>query len=118
MKERNDVTIEAILERYPRIVAHLIAESLGYFTPRGAANAILHYLRKQPFPCEWYSWIGYQAYGRWPDDKELIEIGAKILAGAIRYRRTHKGYMKSYKLARALIEAEKKGKGPVFASWF
>jgi len=62
--------------------------------------------------------MGKQKYGHWPNDKELIEIGAKILTSAIRYRHTHRGYMKSYKLARALIEAERRGKGPVLASWF
>lgn len=30
-----------IMKKYPRIVAHLITESLGYFTPKSAANAII-----------------------------------------------------------------------------
>jgi hypothetical protein len=115
--EAKALTIEQILERYPRITAHLIAESLGYFTPRGAANAILHYLRKQPFPCEWYSLIGYQTYGRWPNNEELIQIGENVLAAAIRERHRHCGFMQWYSAARALVEAEKQGQGPILASW-
>jgi len=122
--KKKDLTIEAVLRCHRRIVAHLVAESLGYFTPRGAANAILHYLRRKPFACEWYSWIGFKKFGRWPDDEELIEIGASVLNRAIRNRAYHRGYMASYARARALVEAELKaaeeGRGPVcvLASWF
>lgn len=45
---------EEVLQRFPRLVAHLICESLGYFTPLSAANALLHYRENQPFWCEWY----------------------------------------------------------------
>jgi len=31
-----------VLHRLPYLVAHLIAESLGYFTPQSAANAIAY----------------------------------------------------------------------------
>jgi hypothetical protein len=36
-----ELNTEDAIRRWPRIVAHLIAESLGYFTPEGAANALL-----------------------------------------------------------------------------
>jgi len=111
-------TIERVLDRYPRIVAHLICESLGYFTPRGAANAIAHYKNRRAFRCEWYDWIGRQKYGRWPTEKELIEIGADILRRAIKTRHYHTGYMNSYARAKAEVEAELEGHGPIFASWF
>jgi hypothetical protein len=37
-----ELNTEDTIRRWPRIVAHVIAESLGYFTPEGAANALLH----------------------------------------------------------------------------
>ena len=43
-----------VLQRLPCLVAHLIAESLGYFTPEAAANAIAYYTKGEAFFCEWY----------------------------------------------------------------
>ena len=40
-----------ILRRYPRLVSHLICESLGYFTPEGAAGAILAVIQNQSCVC-------------------------------------------------------------------
>ena len=34
-----------VLQRLPCLVAHLICESLGYYTPQAAANAVVHFLR-------------------------------------------------------------------------
>ena len=33
-------TQEEVIQRFPRLVAHMICESLGYFTPLAAANAL------------------------------------------------------------------------------
>lgn len=48
-------TPEEVMKKYPRIVAHLIAESLGYFTPRTAAIAIIKAKNNEPYFCEWYA---------------------------------------------------------------
>ena len=46
MKIRNQADV---LHRLPCLVAHLIAESLGYFTPEAAANAIAYYTKGEAF---------------------------------------------------------------------
>ncbi len=43
-----------IMKKYPRLTAHLICESLGYFSPRCAASAIYAHVNKKPYFCEWY----------------------------------------------------------------
>jgi hypothetical protein len=48
-------TAEDALRRWPRVVAHLICESLGYFTPEAAAMAVARHLNGQPHHCEYYS---------------------------------------------------------------
>lgn len=42
------LTQDEVLRRWPRVVGHLIAESLGYFTPRAAANAIIMFKLGKP----------------------------------------------------------------------
>ncbi|MCD6290016.1 MAG: hypothetical protein J7M34_05880 [Anaerolineae bacterium] len=102
-----------MLRRYPRIIAHMIAESLGYFTPKAAANALLAHKMGEPFHCEMYVYMA-GSYG----DEEVRKAGEDFLKLAIRNRRWHNGYMSSYKHARRLVEADLEGCGPVLASWF
>jgi len=105
---------EEVLNRYPRLVGHLIAESLGYFTPRSAANAIFMHIKGHPFCCEWYVHCA-QGY----DDAKLLDVGKKALMLAFRNRRYHTGYMASYRHAKAITDSVKSGgPDPVFASWF
>lgn len=109
----NRAVLEEIVARYPRLVAHLICESLGYFTPRAAANALLHLKRGRPFFCEWYTHLagGF-------DEARVLEVGRQVLEVAIRGRHRHHGYMADYDQARRVVAAELGGHGPIFASWF
>jgi hypothetical protein len=120
VKEIELMSQRDILRRWPRLVAHLICESLGYFTPKSAANAILHFKKNEPFYCEWYCHMAqFRNKQRDMYDKEsLREVTQDVLKWAIERRHRHKGYMADYKQARAVITAELKGKGPEFASWF
>jgi hypothetical protein len=96
------------------LVGHLIAESLGYFTPRSAANAIFMHIKGQSFCCEWYVHMA-QSY----DDQKLLDVGRKALRCAFRNRRYHTGYMASYAKAKAITDSVKRGgPDPMFASWF
>ena len=107
-------TIKEVLDRYPCLVGHMICESLGYFTPESAANALLFYIRGEPFSCEWYT---HMARG-W-DEKKLLEVGRQVVERAYRGRHHHYGYMAHYPQAKALVEHVRAGgQGPVFASWF
>lgn len=107
-----DVSKDAILRRCPRLVAHLICESLGYFSPEGAANAIAAASAGRPFACDWY--LHMADAGR----RSLIEIGRDTLRDAIRHRHAHRTFMAEYGRAIALVRtAAATGDGPAFASW-
>lgn len=112
-------TQKEVLQRYPLLVAHLISESLGYFTPASAANAVLHYTQGEPNFCEWYS---HMAGGMHPPSFEkdaLLAVGRRVLGDAFQRRRGHTGYMADYQRARILVEHVRRGgDGPVLASWF
>ena len=97
---------EDYLKRYPRICAHIIAESLGYATPLCAAQILRDANEGRSNYCEWVA----SCYNG--DAKQVV-------ANAIRSRHHHKGYMASYEVARAIVERQlETGEGPVFASWF
>jgi hypothetical protein len=106
------LTNQDVLKKYPRLTAHLIAESLGYFTPEAAAGAILAHKEKRPYRCEWYSHI--VGLSR----KSYEEVNADTIRLAFQFRHYHKGFMRDYRSARCLVDATLEGKGPVFASWF
>jgi len=113
-------TQKVVMKRYPRITSHLIAHSLGYFSPRSAANAVLSYINGRAFWCEWYMHMGSFRKGQ---DRDAIikEVGRDTLKAAIENRHGHKGFMASYRQARAIIEAEIKDlNDPMicFGSWF
>ena len=94
------------MARYPRVTAHLVAESLGYFTPRAAAMAGLDGLHGRENWCEYI----YTCYDR---------NARACLEKAVRNRHHHHGYMAEYRLARNLVgEFNETGRSPLFASWF
>jgi hypothetical protein len=95
-----------IMQRYPRITAHIICESLGYATPSCAARILKDAKEGRENWCEWI----YSCYDRDP---------RKAVQNAIRNRNIHEGYMAEYKLALALVKkALETGDEPIFASWF
>jgi len=105
-----------VLRRYRRLASHLICESLGYFSPEAAANAIAAHKAGRPFWCEWYMHLA----GGQPErgEQAMLAVGRETLRAAFRYRGTHRGFMASYAQARRLVdEAIRSGTGPAFASW-
>ena len=107
-------TVDEVLNRYPRLTGHLICESLGYFTPRSSANAILHYIQGRGFACEYYAHMA-----RCYEDKMLIKIGLNEIERTIRNRHHHTGYMANYLQAKAMVKKVRDGgPDPKFASWF
>lgn len=105
-KEKKEYSTKEIMKKYPRITAHIIAESLGYTTP-SCAVAILKDVRDgKENCCEWI----YSCYGS--DPKKAVQ-------DSIRNRHRHEGYMAEYKLALALVKrAIETNDEPIFASWF
>jgi hypothetical protein len=99
-------SIDEYLQRYPRACAAVISYSLGYATPRAAANILRDAHNGQQNWCEWI-WSAYQC-----DPRPAVQ-------GAIRSRHHLKGFMADYQQALAIVRrANKEGEHPVFASWF
>ena len=92
---KNDSSIK-ILEKYPRLASHIICESLGYFTPKGAARAINCYKNNKPYFNEWYS---HQASLRSNREKEMDEnkliqeINKETIKHAFKNRHHHRAPM-------------------------
>jgi len=102
-----------VLDRWPILTAHLVCASLGYFTPEGAARAILDHRLGRANYCEWYI---HMARGGHRD--RLLAVGKEVIARAFSGRRHHTGFMAHYPHARALVEAVRDGKeAPPFMSW-
>ena len=100
------MTREEALRRWPRIVAHVIAESLGYATPDLAAKIVADARDGRENWCEWIACC----YGC--DPRKAVEK-------AIRYRHSHRGYMAHYPQALALVrQLIETGEQPLLASWF
>lgn len=97
---------EKFMSRYPRITAHIIAESLGYATPTLAAIIGLDGKNDRENPCEWVACY-------------YAKNAREVLIKAIYSRHCHNGFMSSYRKALALIRhAIETRKEPVLASWF
>ena len=94
------------LARYPRICAHIIAESLGYATPLCAASILKDAREGQENWCEWI----FSCYDK--DPKQAVRR-------AIENRHRHKGYMAEYQHALQIVRHQlDTGEGPTLASWF
>jgi hypothetical protein len=99
-------TPEDIMRRYPRVTAHVIAQSLGYATPTTAAVIVRDAKYRKENWCEWI----YECYGR---------NALAAVQSAIRSRHHHHGYMAEYRLAKTLVlHAVENGEEPLFAGWF
>ena len=110
--KRPPATNQEILDRYPQLTAHLICESLGYFGPTAAANAIRSYAEGRVHACEWYLDMAAQT------GKPLLQIGREVIARAFQRRHHHKGYMADYRTALFLVYNQAShGRSPVLQSW-
>lgn len=99
-------TADEYLRRYPRLCAHVIAESLGYATPTTAARIVKDAKEGRENGCEWID----SCYQRNP--RPAVE-------GAIKHRDHHRGYMTDYRQALAIVKHQlDSGESPLFASWF
>lgn len=117
----NVISRDHALRRWPRIVAHLISESLGYFTPQSAANALAAWHAGLPNACEWYSHLCSCRGKGYFDEQELRKVGDDVLKAAIRNRHSHDGYMSNGALAKALVERERRrpdATAGMLAGWF
>ena len=101
-----DLTTKETMSLFPAVVAHIIAESLGYATPGRAASILSDALAGRLNYCEWIS----ACFSGDPRPAVLR---------AINDRDCHKGFMASYAQARLLVDqALETRKEPLLASWF
>ena len=115
-------TQQEVLKRWPSLAAHCICESLGYWTPDGAALALLQYKRGEPYHCEWYWAMNRYEQGRplgEEFDRDLLDVNRQVIQKAISRRHDHKGYMAEYKRALTIVKRQTdSGERPMLASWF
>lgn len=101
-----ELSVEDTMKKYPRITAHIIAESLGYATPTCAAKILKDAREGRENWCEWID----ACYKRNP---------LNAVRDSISRRHHHTGYMASYRTAKILVEKSiKDGNEPELASWF
>ena len=115
------MTADECMKKYPRLTAHMICASLGYFPPQRAGNAISHYKAGEPFFCEWYSHMGQFRNDRQDlfDKESVLSVGRDVIRESFALRHTHAGYMKEYQRAKALVDEYNISKRePELASWF
>lgn len=114
-------TQRQVITRYPLLVAHMICESLGYFSVLSAANALASYIDGESFACEWYSHMCSCRGKGYFNHEEIIRIGRDVVASAFRNRHRHKGYMADFQHAIAQVKAELQREGctsHMLAAWF
>lgn len=105
-KKVKELSVKETINRYPRITAHIIAESLGYATPSCAARILKDAREGRENYCEWI----YSCHNKDP---------LPAVRDSIRKRHYHKGFMADYKKAYALVmHAIETEEEPIFASWF
>jgi len=105
-KKVKELSVKETMKIYPRITAHIIAESLGYATPSCAARILKDARENRENYCEWV----YSCYNKNP-------LGA--VRDSIRNRHYHRGFMAEYKLAKKLVDrAIETGEEPLLGSWF
>jgi hypothetical protein len=113
-----------VLKKYPRIVAHLICESLGYYCVLSAAGVLHACIENEPYFCEWHSHMSNSRYRDQPaaNYNEVIRmITRDVVHWAIARRHSHRGYMAEYKHAITLVKRELESEGAtgsMLASWF
>ena len=105
-KKVKELSVKETMKRYPRITAHIIAESLGYATPSCAARILKDARKGRENYCEWI----YSCYDKNP---------LRAVQDSIKNRHYHKGFMAEYKQAYALVKrAIETDEEPLFGSWF
>lgn len=104
MKITTETTNEEIARRYPTLTAHVVCESLGYFTPACAARAIRDAVTGKPFFCEWYMHRVRYAPTKEEDYlKAITETTREVLQEAIARRKFHTGMMSSLAAGKAAV---------------
>ena len=105
-KALEEMTLGEVRKRWPRITAHVIAESLGYAVPNVAAMIVQDGALGRRNYCEWVD----ACYGG---------NARRVLEDSISRRHYHAGYMAEYRRALEIVHRQNEtDHGPELASWF
>lgn len=105
-------------KKYRHILAAMIDESIGYFTPAAALNAIIVYKKKAPFSCEWYLDMAGLGHGKKLfdiTDDELCAINHDVISDAFKHRKYRRESIKS---CLVIVDRNIAGNESIGASYF
>ena len=105
-------------KKYRHILAAMIDESIGYFTPAAALNAIIAYKKKAPFSCEWYLDMAGLGHGKKLfdiTDDELRAINHDVISDAFKHRKYRRESIKSCLI---IVDRNIAGNESIGASYF
>ena len=108
---------KGILARYPRLIACMIEESLGYFTPHAAAEAIRAHKTDGYWGCEWYTHMdSVRNPGKTWDsgyNDRIKQSNRDVISEAYARRKYYRSAQ-----ARRVVQLNLSGKESVGAAWF
>ena len=106
------------LKKYRHILAAMIDESIGYFTPEAALNAIIAYKKKAPFSCEWYLDMAGLGHGKKLfdiTDDDLRAINRNVISNAFKNRKYRRESIRS---CLVIVDRNIAGNESIGASYF
>ncbi len=99
------------LKKYRHLIAALISQSIGYFTPLMAYSAIKNFQDNTPYFCEWYMHIAGLRGAK--NESDYLVINRDVIKSAIKNRN---GY--DFKRCLAIVDGNIAGYESLGASWF
>ena len=107
------------LKKYRHLIAGLIYESIGYFTPMAALQALELHREGKAYRCEWYMDMAMKRTGSgkiWRiDDSVYLAINRDIIRNTICKRHRLKN---AYRQCLAIVDRNIQGNESIGASWF
>ena len=99
------------LKKYRHLIAALISQSIGYFTPLMALSAIQDHKEGKPNYCEWYFDIACKrGVGK---NEDFIKINHDVISSAVKNRHSW-----DFKRCLAIVDRNIEGYESLGASWF
>ena len=99
------------MKKYRHLIAALISQSIGYFTPLMAYSAIKNHQKNKPYFCEWYMHIAGLRGAK--NDADYLVINHDIIKSAIKNRNGC-----DFKHCLAIVDRNIAGEESLGASWF
>ena len=109
------------LKKYRHLIAALIDESIGYFTPLAALRAIQSHKQKETFACEWYCHCASLFFKNnnktSVSDEEYDQMLLEVNHDAIKFSFMNRRY-RNLKDCLTIVDFNINGNESLLASWF